>query len=262
MSAKPRVAGQPVDHRHGAPDLQASLRGVSAAFCFTCSSMKPWTHDRRIFSSFPPRLLEAGFRSRDHEHSGSGVCEEQRFSKQLSDTRVVCTMDREADFVELFVERRERAPQVELLVRAKVDRVLSEELTAAGDQLARRLLTRCVAVPRASTDAPLPAIGADSALGGAGLDADRASTRTAAAGGGGTAGGVPAEHLPVASAADRSCTGTPCAGGSRDYFRVLKSGGKVEEWQHQAVWLERPIAIKMVVAWRAGSRILPEFWLV
>ena len=46
---------------------------------------------------------------------------------QLPDTRVLCTLDREADFVDLFVERREHAPQVELLVRAKVDRVLAKE---------------------------------------------------------------------------------------------------------------------------------------
>ena len=57
----------------------------------------------------------------------------------LPDTRVVCTMDREADFVELFVERREHVPQVELLVRAKVDRVLSKQRTAAGDHVTRRL---------------------------------------------------------------------------------------------------------------------------
>ena len=35
-------------------------------------------------------------------------------------------MDREADFVDLFVERRERTPEVELLVRAKTNRVLGK----------------------------------------------------------------------------------------------------------------------------------------
>ena len=59
--------------------------------------------------------------------------------EQLPDTRVLCTLDREADFVDLFVERREHAPQVELLVRAKVDRVLAKERTADGDQITRRL---------------------------------------------------------------------------------------------------------------------------
>ena len=48
------------------------------------------------------------------------------------------TMDREADFLDLFVERRAHAPQVDLLVRAKVDRVLG---------LRRR--TSTMAAPRA-----------------------------------------------------------------------------------------------------------------
>ena len=55
------------------------------------------------------------------------------------ETRVVCTMDREADFLDLFVERRAHAPQVDLLVRAKVDRVL------AGHVVSRRLLTLAMA---------------------------------------------------------------------------------------------------------------------
>ena len=48
-------------------------------------------------------------------------------AEQLGETRVVCTMDREADFLDLFIERRTHAPQVELLVRAKVDRVLGQQ---------------------------------------------------------------------------------------------------------------------------------------
>ena len=48
-----------------------------------------------------------------------------------------------------------------------------------------------------------------------------------------------------------SSSGTRFAGGSRDYFRILKSGCKVEELQHHsAERLERAIAIKMVVGWR------------
>ena len=52
---------------------------------------------------------------------------------------MVCTMDREADFLDLFIERRTHAPQVELLVRAKVDRVLGREKTADGHTVSRRL---------------------------------------------------------------------------------------------------------------------------
>ena len=55
------------------------------------------------------------------------------------ETRVVCTMDREADFLDLFVERRAHAPQVGLLVRAKVDRVLGQQKTADGQTVSRRL---------------------------------------------------------------------------------------------------------------------------
>ena len=57
-------------------------------------------------------------------------------AEQLGETRVVCTMDREADFLDLFIERRTHAPQVELLVRAKVDRVLGQQKTADGHCLA------------------------------------------------------------------------------------------------------------------------------
>ena len=46
-------------------------------------------------------------------------------AEQLSETRVVCVMDREADFLDLFVEQRTHTPQLDLLVRAKADRVLA-----------------------------------------------------------------------------------------------------------------------------------------
>ena len=42
-------------------------------------------------------------------------------------------MDREADFLDLFRERRDQAPQVELLVRAKADRVLGPAMAPDGD---------------------------------------------------------------------------------------------------------------------------------
>ena len=57
----------------------------------------------------------------------------------LSETRVVCVMDREADFLDLFVEQRTAAPQVDLLVRAKADRVLGREKTPDGQTVSRRL---------------------------------------------------------------------------------------------------------------------------
>ena len=46
-------------------------------------------------------------------------------------------MDREADFLDLFVERRAHAPQVDQLVRAKVDRVRGED--GPGQTVSRHL---------------------------------------------------------------------------------------------------------------------------
>ena len=60
-------------------------------------------------------------------------------AEQLPETRVVCAMDREADFLDLFIERRAHAPQVDLLVRAKVDRVVGKEKTPDGQTVSRRL---------------------------------------------------------------------------------------------------------------------------
>ena len=60
-------------------------------------------------------------------------------AEPLSETRVVCVMDREADFLDLFVEHRAAAPQVDLLVRAKADRVLGREKTPDGQTVSRRL---------------------------------------------------------------------------------------------------------------------------
>ena len=50
-------------------------------------------------------------------------------AQRLPQTRVVCTMDREADFLDLFIEQRAHAPHVELLVRAKVNRVVAKDTT-------------------------------------------------------------------------------------------------------------------------------------
>ena len=48
-------------------------------------------------------------------------------AKEAPDTRVICVMDREADFAELFAEHRKH-PGVELLVRAKHNRCTTGEL--------------------------------------------------------------------------------------------------------------------------------------
>ena len=64
-------------------------------------------------------------------------------AERLPETRVVCTMDREADFLDLFLERRAHAPQVDLLVRAKVDRVVGTEKTPDGRRSRAVCSTRC-----------------------------------------------------------------------------------------------------------------------
>ena len=203
--------------------------------------------------------------------------------EQLPDTRVLCTLDREADFVDLFVERREHAPQVELLVRAKVDRVLAKERTADGDQITRRLFEEVRSGP---------------ARGSCSVEVSRQSARVKASKQARkqqrTAriaamtlryqpvalpcpGAAPVRMwvvhareqrppaqvaplqwfllstLPVASAADaiQVLQWYTLRWRIEDYFRVLKSGCKVEELQHHsAERLQRAIAIKMVVAWR------------
>ena len=202
---------------------------------------------------------------------------------QLPDTRVVCTMDREADFIDLFVERRERAPQVELLVRAKVDRVLCKERTTAGDQLTHRLFDtlrnapaggRCrVEVKRQSArvkaskqarkpmrrariaeltlryqPVALPCPGAEPVQ--MWMVHAREQQPPAAV--------EPLEWfllttLPVANVTDarQVLHWYTLRWRIEDYFRVLKSGCKVEELQHHtAERLQRAIAIKMVVGWR------------
>ena len=68
-------------------------------------------------------------------------------AQRLPQTRVVCTMDREADFLDLFIEQREHAPHVELLVRAKVDRVLGKDNTPDADTVSRRLFDEVRSAP-------------------------------------------------------------------------------------------------------------------
>ena len=72
-------------------------------------------------------------------------------AQRLPQTRVVCTMDREADFLDLFIEQRAHAPHVELLVRAKVDRVLGKDKTPDADTVSRRLFDEVRNAPARGT---------------------------------------------------------------------------------------------------------------
>ena len=205
-------------------------------------------------------------------------------AERMPETRVVCTMDREADFLDLFIDRRANAPQVDLLVRAKVDRVLGREKTADGDTVPRRLFDGV-------RNAPV--------RGGCRVEVRRQSARVKAskqARKDGRAARVaemtlryeavalpcPGGAAPVELAVVHAREEEPPAGVAplewfllttlpvsnpddaarilrwytlrwriEEYFRVLKSGCKVEELQHHtAERLERAIAIKMVVGWR------------
>ena len=204
-------------------------------------------------------------------------------AEQLSQTRVVCTMDREADFLDLFVEHRAHAPQVDLLVRAKVDRVLGKEQTPDGQTVSRGLFDEVRNAPaRGAAQVEVQRL---SARVKASKQArkDRRAARVAEVtlryqqvalpcpGAPPVAlwvvhvreeqpppGAEPLEWfllttLRVTSTADATRILQWYARRWRieEYFRVLKSGCKVEELQHHtAERLERAMAIKMVIGWR------------
>ena len=190
-------------------------------------------------------------------------------------------MDREADFLDLFIARRAHAPQVDLLVRAKVDRVLGKEKTPDGQTVSRhlfdqvrnapargdarvevqRLSARAKASKQARKDrraarvaevtlryqqvalAPAPR---RSSCGSSMCARNSRRPRP-------SAGVVPADHAAVTSAVDatRILQWYALRWRIEEYFRVLKSGCKVEELQHHtAERLERAMAIKMVIGWR------------
>ncbi len=204
-------------------------------------------------------------------------------AEQLSETRVVCVMDREADFVDLFLEHRAHAPPVDLLVRAKADRVLGKEKTPDGQTVSRRLFDTVRNAP---------------ARGAAQVEVQRLSARVKAS-------KQARKDRRKARVADVTLryqqVALPCPGDEpvelwvvhvreeqpppevkplewfvlttlrvtsaddamqilhwyslrwriEEYFRVLKSGCKVEELQHHtAERLERAMAIKMVIGWR------------
>ena len=234
----------------------------------------------------PPDPDAKGTKAREEKKSFrwvEGLRDCAQAAQSLPETRMVCTMDREADFRDLFIEQREHAPQVEMLVRAKVNRVLAKDTTPEGDQVVRRLFDEVRNAPargactvevsrqsariKASKQAPKSKRSAQLAETtlryepvalpcpqGAPLELWMVHARE--------------EHppantealewfllttVPVTSADDamRILKWYALRWRIEDYFRILKSGCKVEEFQHHsAERLERAIAIKMVIAWR------------
>ena len=242
---------------------------------------------RAGFDAPPPPDPEAtGPKAREDKKSFrwvEGLRDCAQAARRLPRTRVVCTMDREADFLDLFVEQREHAPQVELLVRAKVNRILGHECTAEGDKAVRRLfdevrnapargtctveVSRQSARVKASKQAPKkkrPARRAETTLryqpvalpcpGATPVALWMVHAREEHP----PANTEPLEWfllttVPVNSTHDatRILVWYTLRWRIEDYFRILKSGCKVEELQHhRAERLERAIAIKMVVGWR------------
>ena len=101
-----------------------------------------------------PRPLPRGPKAREEKKSYrwvEGLHDCAQAAQRLPETRVVCTMDREADFLDLFVEQRAHAPHVELLVRAKVNRVLAKDTTPEGDKVVRRLFDEVRNAPARGT---------------------------------------------------------------------------------------------------------------
>ena len=79
-----------------------------------------------------------------------GVRDCTELAAQMPQTRLVCVMDREADFFELFDEQR-RHPRVDLLVRAKHDRRTTGELNLFDTVWESPVQTRLsIQVPRQS----------------------------------------------------------------------------------------------------------------
>ncbi len=94
--------------------LAVTTEGVPLGVLGAEFSAPPDVPDERPSSKIPVEEKKSGMWIR-----GLAACEDA--ASMLPDTRVVCVMDREADFFELF-ERRQRKGAVELLVRAKNDR--------------------------------------------------------------------------------------------------------------------------------------------
>lgn len=80
-----------------------------------------------------------------------GLRQCEQAAARMPQTRLVSVMDREADFFELFDEQRRRN-KVDLLVRAKHDRLIAEELTLFDQVRSGPAKSRlAIAVPRQSS---------------------------------------------------------------------------------------------------------------
>ena len=197
-------------------------------------------------------------------------------SEQLGDTRQVCVMDREADFFELFDEPR--GERVDLLVRAKHDRVLGGESTLF-EQMRQSAVREWleIEVPRQSARAKKSKQKAREGHGPrkarVALRYRQIELRPPAYLKERSPASVWVVHVREDSAPPddeplewfilstrevtthehaRQCLRWYCLRWRiEDWHRVLKSGCRVESLQYQtATRLERVIAIQLVIAWR------------
>ena len=247
---------------------------------------------RAGFDAPPPPDPDAkGPKAREEKKSFrwiEGLRDCAQAAQRLPQTRVVCTTDREADFLDLFIERREHAPHLELLVRAKANRVLDNDTAAEGDRVVRRLFDEVRNTPARGTCTV--EVGRLSARVKASKQAPKAKRVARLAE---TTlryepvalpcpGAAPVElwmvhareecppaktealewfvltTVPVTSAADakRVLHWYTLRWRIEDYFRILESGCKVEELQHHsAERLERAIATSALTRARGAPRL-------
>jgi hypothetical protein len=206
-----------------------------------------------------------------------GLRQCEQAAARMPQTRVVSVMDREADFFELFDEQRQRR-KVELLVRAKHDRLIAEQPTMFDQVRSAALQSRLsIAVPRQSSR-------------------PKKSKSQARAGHPQRTAQVQLRYREVVLSAPKHHAGKtalrlwvvhvrearPPTGAARlewfllstreittveqaceclrwyclrwrieDWHRVLKSGCRVQALQHKtATRLKRAIAFNLVIAWR------------
>jgi hypothetical protein len=240
-----------------------------------CQALAARADDQRPWASIPIEDKKTF----DWIH-GLRQCEQA--AARMPQTRVVSVMDREADFFELFDEQRQRN-KVDLLVRAKHDRLSNDPVTAAQSSLfdqARSAAVKgrlAIAVPRQSAR-------------------PKKSKQQARAGHPKRTAQVQLRHCEVVLSAPKHHAGKPAlrlwvvhvretrppAGAERlewfllstrevtsveqaceclrwyclrwrieDWHRVLKSGCRIEALQHKtAARLKRAIAFNLVIAWR------------
>ena len=206
-----------------------------------------------------------------------GLRECVEMATELPQTRLVCVMDREADFFELFDEQRRR-DKVDLLVRAKHDRVTDGKLNLFDGVRSSKVKSRLlIPVPRQSAR---PKKSKQKARAGHPQRMAQVQLRYRE-----VELPAPKHHpgkLPIKLWVVHVLEARPPAGAMRlewfllttreitcveqaqeclrwyclrwrieDWHRVLKSGCRIEALQHKtAERLKRAIAINLVIAWR------------